>query len=187
MKNRFVAVVLACALAPAFAADGYRFDPNHTRPMFEVSHMGLSTQHGRFGKADGRAVLDTAAKKGSVDLVIDTASVDMGTDEWNKHMRSDEFFDTAKYPTITFRSDRLLFDGDRVVGAEGQFTLMGVTKPLRVSIEHFHCAPNPMTKVQTCGGDVRAQIKRSDFGMNKFLPMVGDEATIRVPFEATRD
>lgn len=173
-------------LSSAFAADTYRFDPNHTRPLFEVGHMGFSTQHGRFDKADGVVTLDVPAKRGSVDFSVDAASIDMGTDEWNRHMASDEFFAAAKYPRMNFRSDKLLFDGDRVVGADGQFTLLGVTRPLHVSVEHFRCAPNPMTKAPTCGGDVRARIRRSDFGMTKFIPLVGDEVDIKVPFEATK-
>ncbi len=191
MKNRFIAgftaAALASALAPALAADSYRFDPHHTRPLFEVKHMGLSTQHGRFGKADGSAVLDTVAKRGSVELTIDATSIDMGTDEWNKHMKSDEFFNVARFPAMTFKSDKLIFDGDRLVAAQGQFTLLGVTRPLRISVANFRCGQNPMTKQPTCGADISAQIKRSDFGMTKFLPAVGDDVKIFVPVEATKD
>jgi polyisoprenoid-binding protein YceI len=186
MKKGFAAAALVMILAPALAAEGYRFDPHHTRPLFEVRHMGFSTQHGRFGKADGKVDIDTAAKRGSVDFTVDTASIDMGTDEWNQHMRSDEFFNVQKFPTMTFRSDRLLFDGDRVVGADGQFTLLGVTRPLHLDVADFRCAPNPMTKAQTCGADISARIRRSDFGMTKFIPLVGDEVKIFVPVEAVR-
>jgi polyisoprenoid-binding protein YceI len=186
MKNKLLAAALALVLLPAVAADSYRFDPHHTRPMFEVRHMGFSTQHGRFDRADGQIVLDPDVHTGSVDFTVDATSIDMGTEEWNKHMRSEEFFNVAQFPTMRFRSDKLIFDGDRVVGAEGQFTMLGVTRPLRVSVANFRCGPNPMTKQQTCGGDVSAEFKRSDFGMTKFLPLVGDEVRILVPVEATR-
>ncbi|MGE5466927.1 MAG: YceI family protein [Ignavibacteria bacterium] len=184
MRNTSAALALSLALAPAFAADSFRFDPNHTRPMFEVGHMGFSTQHGRFGKAEGTAVIDTAARRGSIDFTVDARSIDMGTEEWNKHMRSEEFFDVERFPVMSFKSDRLLFVGDRVVGAEGRFTLHGVTRPLRIEVEHFRCGQNPMTKAQTCGADIAAQIKRSDFGMTKFIPLVADEVKIFVPVEA---
>lgn len=186
MKNICAALVLACFAAAAFAADIYTFDPRHTRPLFEVNHMGFSTQHGRFGKAEGRVVIDMAARKGSVDLAIDTASIDMGTDEWNRHMTSDEFFDVGRFPAMTFRSDQLIFDGDRLTGADGSFTLLGVTQPLHIDIANFRCGTNPMNKAMTCGGDVQAAIKRSAFGMRKFLPLVGDDVKIAVPFEATK-
>lgn len=187
MKNKLAAAVAALAFAvPAFAADSYRFDPHHTRPLFEVSHMGFSTQHGRFDRASGQVVLDAAAHTGSIDFSVDASSIDMGTDEWNKHMKSDEFFNVARFPVMTFKSDKLVFDGGRVVAAEGQFTLLGVTRPLRIAVANFRCGQNPMTKQPTCGADVSARIKRSDFGMTKFLPLVGDDVKIFVPVEATK-
>jgi polyisoprenoid-binding protein YceI len=186
MKKNLLAAALALALVPAVAADSYSFDPRHTRPLFEVVHMGFSTQHGRFDRAEGQIDLDQAAHKGSVDFTVDATSIDMGTEEWNKHMRSDEFFNVAQFPIMRFKSDKLIFDGDRVVGAEGQFTLMGVTKPLRVTVTNFRCGPNAMTKQPTCGADIGARIKRSDYGMTKFLPVVGDDVRIQVPVEATK-
>lgn len=181
-------IALACAAAlPACAADGYSFDPRHTRPLFELNHLGFSTQHGRFGKAEGKVVLDIAARQGSVDLSIDAASIDMGADDWNKHVKGEDFFNIEKFPRITFKSDKLLFDGDKVVGAEGSFTLLGVTRPLAVTLANFRCAPHPMLKKPACGGDVRATLRRSDFGMTKYLPAVGDEVRISVPVEAFKD
>ena len=185
---RTTLIALACATAlPALAADGYTFDPAHTRPAFEVNHLGFSTQHGRFGKTSGKVVIDAAAKRGSVDLSIATASIDMGADDWNKHLKSEDFFNAEKFPTITFTSDQLVFDGDKVVGADGRFTLLGVTKPLSVAVANFRCGPHPMNKRQTCGGNVSVTIKRSDYGMTKYLPAVGDEVKIIVPVEAIKD
>jgi polyisoprenoid-binding protein YceI len=187
MKKLLVATAVAGLAVPALGAESYTFDAAHTRPAFYVSHLGFSTQHGRFGKAGGRVVLDRAAKKGSVDMTIDTASIDMGTDKWNQHMKSEEFFNVDKFPTMSFKSDRLVFEGDKVVAAEGSFTLLGVTRPLTVHVANFHCGQNPMLKKDECGGDVSAVIKRSDFGMTKFLPAVGDEVKIIVPVEALKD
>lgn len=186
MKKTLIALALATAL-PAFAVDSYTLDPRHTRPMFKINHLGFSTQHGRFGKAEGKVVLDTAAKQGSVDLTVDTASIDMGADDWNKHMKGEDFFNVDKFPAMTFKSDKLTFDGDKVVGAEGSFTLLGVTKPLKLAVANFRCAPHPMNKKPTCAGDISVTIKRSDFGMTKFLPAIGDEVKIFVPVEAFKD
>ena len=188
MKKTFCAIALAAAFAaPALAADSYSLDPRHTRPLFEINHLGFSTQHGRFDKAAGKVVIDTAAKTGSIDLSIDTASIDMGADDWNKHMKSEDFFNAEKFPAMTFKSDKLLFEGDKVIGAEGNFTLLGVTKPLKIIVAGFRCAPHPMNKKPTCGGDVTATIKRSDFGMTKYVPAVADEVRIIVPVEAMKD
>jgi polyisoprenoid-binding protein YceI len=185
MKKLFATLVLATSVAaPVLAADTYKIDPTHTFPTFEVSHMGFSTQRGRFDKTAGTIMLDTAAKKGSVDLVIDATSLNMGFPLWNEHMAVEGFFNTAKYPTITFKSTKLVFEGDKVVGAEGDFTLLGVTKPVKLAVSNFKCAPNPMNKKEMCGADISTTIKRSDFGMTKYLPGIGDEVKLSSPVEA---
>jgi len=186
--NKPLAILLASLLAaPAWAADNYTIDPRHTWPVFEVNHLGFSTQRGRFDHTSGKITLDTATKKGSVELTIETASLDMGFDKWNEHMKSDEFFNVAQFPTIRFTSDKLVFDGDKVVAAEGSFTMLGVTKPLTVTVNNFRCAPHPMVKKPACGADITATLKRSEFGMTKYLSAVSDEVRISVPVEAIKD
>lgn len=177
----------ALLAAPALAADSYTIDGKHTFPVFEVSHLGFSTQRGRFDKTTGKITLDLAAKSGSVDLSIDTTSLDMGLDVWKEHLSEEGFFNTAKFKTMAFTSDKLIFDGDTVVAAEGNFTLLGVMKPLRLSVANFRCGTNPMSKKAMCGADVTALIKRSDFGMTKYLPAIGDEVRISSPVEAYKD
>lgn len=188
MQKALALIALSAVLAaPAVAADTYTVDPNHTFPVFEVNHLGFTTQRGRFNKSSGKIVLDVAAKRGSVNLVIDTTSLDMGFDTWDKHLSADGFFNTEKFATMTFRSDKLVFEGDKVVAAEGSFTLLGVTKPLRLAVNNFHCAAHPFTKQLMCGADISATLKRSDFGMVKFLPAVSDEVKISSPVEAYKD
>lgn len=188
MKLLSVAVVSAALAAPALAApETYSVDPRHTWPVFEINHFGFSTQRGRFNKSSGKIMLDRSAKSGTVDLVIETGSIDMGLDKWDEHMKSDEFFNAAKFPTMSFKSTKLLFEGDEVVGAEGDFTLLGVTKPVRLTVTGFHCAPNPIAKKDACGANISTAIKRSDFGMTKYLPNVGDVVKITVPVEAFKD
>ena len=194
MNPHLTSIIAVAALlsAPAYAADSYTtqsytIDPTHTWPVFEVNHLGFSTQRGRFNKSSGKVTLDSAAKKGSVELSIETASIDMGFDKWDEHMKSDEFFNVAKFPAIRFVSDKLVFDGDKVVAAEGSFTLLGVTKPLTLTVSNFRCAMHPMAKKPACGADITATLKRSGFGMTKFLPMVSDEVKIIVPVEAIKD
>jgi len=188
MQKYLAALILSAALsASAFAVDGYTIDPNHTFPLFEVNHFGFSTQRGRFDRSTGKITLDLAAKKGSVDLNIDVTSLNMGFDTWNKHLAADGFFNTEKFPAMSFKSDKLVFEGDKVVAAEGSFTLLGVTKPLRLAVNNFRCAPNPLSKKAMCGADVTASFKRSDFGMSKYIPAVSDEVKISSPVEAIKD
>lgn len=185
MKKLFASLALATAVAaPAIAADTYNIDAFHTFPVFEVNHLGFSTQRGRFEKTSGTVMLDTVAKKGSVDLNIDVASLDMGFAVWNEHMAADGFFNTAKFPTITFKSTKLVFEGDKVVGAEGDFTLLGVTKPVKLVVSNFKCGSNPINKKEMCGADISTTIKRSDFGMTKYLGAIGDEIKISSAVEA---
>lgn len=180
-------IVTTLLTVPAYAADSYTIDSRHTWPVFEVNHMGFSTQRGRFNKSSGKITLDAAAKKGSVDITIETASLDMGFDKWDEHMKSEDFFNIEFYPAMHFISDKLVFDGDNVVAAEGSFTLLGVTRPLTLSVSNFRCAPHPMLKKPACGADITAILKRSEFGMTKYVPAVSDEVKIFVPVEAVKD
>lgn len=185
MKKLFASFALATAVAaPVFAADTYAIDSFHTFPVFEVNHLGFSTQRGRFNKTTGTIVLDTAAKKGTVDLTIDVASLDMGFAVWNEHMAADGFFNTAKFPTITFKSNKLVFEGNKVVAAEGDFTLLGVTKPIKLTVNNFKCGTHPFNKKELCGADISTTIKRSEFGMTKSLPAIGDDIKISSAVEA---
>jgi polyisoprenoid-binding protein YceI len=183
-----LSLLVASLLAtPVYAADNYTIDSRHTFPVFEVNHLGFSTQRGRFNQSSGKITLDIAAKKGSVDLTIDTASLDMGFDKWDEHMKAEGFFNVEFYPTMRFVSNKLVFEGDKVVAAEGSFTLLDVTRPMRLTVSNFHCAPHPMNKKPTCGADVTATLKRSEFGMTKYVPAVSDEVRISVPVEAAKD
>ena len=190
--NKILTGIFAIAVSgmiafPASASETYTIDPTHTWPMFEVNHLGFSTQRGRFNKTSGKITLDIAAKKGSVDLTIETASLDMGFEKWNDHMKSRDFFYVTQHPTIRFTSDKLVFDGDKVIAAEGNLTLLGTTRPVKLTVSNFHCAPHPMNRKQTCGAEISTAIQRMQFGMAKFIPMVSDEVKIMSPVEATKD
>lgn len=182
------AILLASSLAvTANAADSYTVESTHTYPAFEINHLGFSTQRGRFDKTSGKITLDTAAKKGSIEISVDVNSLDMGLEKWNNHLKSDEFFNVEKFPTMHFTANKLTFDGDKLVAAEGDFTLLGVTKPLTVKVSNFNCGMHPMFKKAVCGAEISATIKRSDFGMTKFVPYVSDEVKIFAPIEALKD
>jgi len=179
------ALWLGLAAGGAAAEDVYNIDPVHSQPMFEVQHMGYSLQRGSFGKLTGKITVDWVAKTGSIDVAIDATSVKTIDPRLDAHVKTDQFFDVEKYPTITFKSTKLVFDGDRIVGAEGDLTMRGVTKPVTLKIANEVCGEHPMNKRQMCGAEGSAMIKRSDWGMTYGLPKaVADDVRIILPIEA---
>ena len=188
LKLNTIALLLAVSLPlAAHAADSYTADPPHTYALFSVSHFGFSTMHGRFDKTSGKVTLDRAAKNGTVDITIEAASISTGFDKRNEHLKSPDFFNVAEFPTITYKSNSIKFNGDVPVSVAGNMTLLGVTKPVTLAIDAFKCGPNPMSKKEECGAAATAQIKRSDFGMKTFLPGVGDDITLEIEIEAYKD
>jgi polyisoprenoid-binding protein YceI len=191
MPSRSVLAVVALGAvtlaAPALSQEVYVFDARHTVPTFEVVHMGFSQQHGAFTDATGKVTLDRAAKKGTIDVTIATASV-IAAPVLLKALKSEDLLNVEKFPTMTYKSGDLLFDGDNVTGANGDLTLLGVTKPVALKVTSFKCAPNPFNKKQMCGGEATATLKRSDFGMKYALPLAAsDDVKIVIPFEAVKE
>jgi polyisoprenoid-binding protein YceI len=188
MNRLALAASLAGALAclPA-AAESFSVDSRHTFPSFEVNHLGFSIQRGRFNRTSGKITLDTAEKKGSVDITIDAASIDTGLDKLEQQLRGEDFFNVARHPAITYKSEAFIFEGDKVKSVAGNLTLLGVTRPVTLTAAYFNCADHPMTKKKACGGDFVATIKRTDFGMKYAVPAVADEVTLRIQVEAFRD
>jgi polyisoprenoid-binding protein YceI len=188
IMNKLIFFLLAtCAsLAATAAPETYVIDGSHTYPRFEYSHFGFSTQIGRFDKTSGTIVLDRARKTGSVDVSIDTTSVNTGFSVFNGHIQGEEFFDTKKYPTITFKSTALQFAGDRLRSLDGNLTIKGVTKPVTLDVTSFHCMVHPMLKKDACGANAVAKIKRTDFNNGTHAPYVGDEVTLTIAVEAIK-
>lgn len=187
IKRLFCTAIAGLCSFSALAADSYTIDSRHTFPSFEIDHLGFSTQRGRFDETSGKVNLDVAAGKGSIEVTVNMKSISTGLAELEEHLRGPEFFDVARYPTMTFKSDRLGFAGDKLIGADGTLTLHGVSKPVHLTIAHFHCGMNPIKMAPACGADAVTTIKRSDFGIDKFVPMVGDEVKILIQVEASKD
>ncbi|AYH42377.1 YceI family protein [Azoarcus sp. DN11] len=184
----FAAIAIStAAAAPALAApETYTVDGTHTFPRFSYSHFGMSTQLSRFDKTTGSVVLDKAAKTGSVDIVIDMTSVDTGFSDFNGHIQGEDFLDTAKYPTATFKSTKVNFKGDKPESIEGNLTIKGVTKPVTLKVTNYVNMPHPMLKKDAIGADATVVIKRTEFNAGKFAPHVGDDVTITVSLEAIK-
>jgi polyisoprenoid-binding protein YceI len=181
------AIALAASAASAFAApETFNLDSTHSFPRFSYSHLGYSIQMSRFDKATGTVTLDKAAKTATVDIVIDTKSVSTGSTTFNEHIQGEDFLDTAKYPTATFKSTKVTFEGDKPAKIEGNLTLKGITKPVTLTITAFHAMPHPMMKKDAIGANATTKVKRTDFNMGKNAPYVGDEVTIDIALEAIK-
>jgi len=195
--SRFAPALLAFTLPlTAMAApETYTLDPYHTFPNFTIEHLGFSLIYGRFDKSSGKFTLDKAARSASLELVVETASINAADNEKGSrqrsrddHLRSPDFFNVAEYPRMTFKSTGVTFNGDNPATLEGNLTLLGVTRPLLLQVDRWKCGPNPFSKKEMCGGNASGSLKRSDFGMKFGLPVaVGDEVKLMIGFEAYRE
>ena len=186
-KIALVAALSAFSAAALAAPETYNVEPTHTYPRFEYSHFGYSNQQQRFDKTSGKIVIDRAAKTGSVEVSIDTTSVNTGYALFNQHLQGEDFFDTAKYPAISFKSTKVKFEGDKPVAVEGNLTIKGVTKPVTLTVTSFHSMPHPMLKKDAIGANATAKVKRSEFNMGKNVPYVSDEVTLTIAVEAIKE
>ena len=169
MKKQLIALgALALIAGSAIAAPAtYNLDPNHTYPSFEADHFGgVSVWRGKFTKSSGVVTLDREAKNGTVDVTVDTTTLDTGNPPLDKHVKSPDFLDVEKFPTATYKGTSIKFDGDTPVEVDGTFTLHGVTKPLNLKINSFKCFQNPMLKKEVCGADASAEFDRADYGID---------------------
>jgi polyisoprenoid-binding protein YceI len=188
MKQALAAALAAAFVLPAAAApETYTIDARHTFPAFEVSHFGMSLQRGRFNKTTGKIVVDREARTGSVEVTIDAASVDTGEPKLGEHLRSQDFFNATVHPNITFKGTRFTFDGDKVKSVDGELTMLGVTKPVTLTAQHFNCGSHPMNKKAMCGAELTTSIKRSEWGMKYAIPAVADDVLLRINVEAYKD
>ncbi len=181
------AAILACAALPALAApEEFVVDPGHTFPTFAVAHLGISTQKGRFDRTSGRIVIDRDAGTGSIDIAIDARSASTGNAALDAVVRGEDFLDAAAHPAITFRSRSILFEEGVPRRATGELTMAGATRSVELRVVRFGCTRLPFLVRLTCGADVAASVKRSDFGLKAFSGLVGDEVAIEVQVEAVR-
>jgi polyisoprenoid-binding protein YceI len=187
--KKIVALLIAAgfSMAATAAPETFNSDPSHTFSRFAYSHFGYSTQESRFDKTTAKIVIDRVAHTGSADVTIDTKSVNTGFPVFNGHIQGEDFLDTAKYPTATYKSTKFVFDGDKLVGVEGNLTLKGVTKPVNLTVTSFQCMDHPMLKKLACGANATATIKRTEFNAGKYAPYVGDDVTLTFAVEAIKE
>ena len=167
---------------PAAAQSGsYAVEPNHTRVQFAVSHMGFTDWYGDFTGVSGQLSLDAAAPAhSSVDITIPTASVVTTNAKLDGELRGAAWLDADKFPQIHFVSTKVVRQGKAQARIFGDLTLHGVTRPVVLDASFNGAGVNPMSKGTTVGFNATASIKRSDFGVATYIPLIGDEVNIRI-------
>lgn len=184
---RRFAVLLLCASLPAWSAESFVLDPSHTFPSFEIRHQGISIMRGKFNRSQGRVMLDPQGQSSAIEVIVDAGSGDTGHEGLNQKLLGSNFFDTARFPEIRFASNNLEFVDGKPVRANGNLTLLGVTRPVSLEIRDYACTLQFLTRRPMCGADVHAVIKRSDFGMNYAIPLIGDEVKLAIEVEGYRE
>lgn len=191
MRQTVLALILMVMPVAGFSApEKFTIDPSHTYPYFSISHLGFSTLQGRFNETSGKLTIDTVNKTGSIDIVINAASVDTGHTKRDDHLRSPDFLNATEFPEIVYQSSKVVINDDNSALAEGTLTIMGTAKPVTLNVSKMHCDIHPMDpkkKKYVCGFDATTTIKRSDFGLIYALPAVGDEMVLSFGVEAIRD
>jgi polyisoprenoid-binding protein YceI len=194
MKQQvFVTRALGGALAaviwamPAWAEERFTLDPTHTFPSFEIRHHGVSTMRGKFNRSQGRVVLDPLGDKNLIEVVVDANSVDTGLDDLNQKLRGGSFFNTSSFPEIRFKATQIEFRDGKPVSARGELTLLGQTRPVALEVRDYACTLQFLTRRPLCGADVHTTLRRSDYGMNFGIPLIGDEVKLAIEVEGFRE
>ena len=190
-------VKLALALALGFAslqsslrADEYVVDPSHTSVIFGISHLGYSFTYGRFNKVSGDFTLDPAKPEAaSFTLAIDAGSIDTNDAKRDDHLRGPDFLNTGEFPVISFKSNKVDVqkEGETTVYVvSGDLTMHGETKPVTLNLQKLGEGPGPMGQDFRTGFNCQTKLNRSEWGMTKMVPHIGDEVAVTISFEGVR-
>lgn len=185
MKRLLFAAVLAAGFAATASAETYQIDPTHSQVMFTYSHLGFSNITARFDSLEGEVSYDpadVAASKVSATVSVDSLS--SGVPDLDAHLKRDDLFDAAQFPAATFKSTSVAPAGEGKLRLTGDLTIHGVTRETTFDVTVNRVAEHPMRKAAAAGFDAVAHIKRSDFGIDKYVPNISDEVTIRITIEA---
>lgn len=186
-KKWLAGALLICAAVSVQAQERFALDPAHTNVVFSISHLGYSDMIGRFNEVAGELVFDEAdPTQSSVEVTVQTGSVDTNHQKRDEHLRSPDFFNAAEFPTMIFKSTAVAAAGDDRYQVTGDLTLLGVTKPVTLEVSFNKKAPHPLPNyngVMVTGFSAKGQLKRSDFGMNTFLPGIGDDVNLWIEAE----
>ena len=194
--KRLTLITLLFAGSAVFAADGrkvsvadkYDIDASHSGVVFGWNHFGFSNPSARFDKLEGSVLLDKAElRKSSISVILPVEGLDTGVAKLDEALKSPDFLDAAKYPTITFKSTKIEKTGKNGLKITGDLTVHGVTRPvtLDAKVNKIGVFEIPgVIKAQAAGFDATTVIKRSDFGVSKYVPAVSDEIAVRITLDA---
>jgi polyisoprenoid-binding protein YceI len=168
----------------ASAADRYEFDKSHTNILFFVAHMGFSEMVGRFTDFDGGFTFDPKAPtQSTIDVTLKPSGIKTSSEGLDEHLQKPEFFNTEKFPEIHFVSTSIKVTGDKTGDVMGNVTMLGVTKPVVLHVTLRKADFRPMIQDFAAGFHAEATIKRSDFGMQGGIPLVGDDVRLLIETE----
>lgn len=186
LKSAILGIALGALSTAAIAAPmTYNIDPRHTFPSFEADHQGLSYWRGKFNETAGTITMDKAAETGTMDITIQTGSIDFGLDAMNDHAVQADMFDVANHPTATYTGRLTNWVDGAPTAVEGEFTLLGNTRPLNLDIRKFACRAGRGGGGETCGADAYAEFDRADFGMDFGANFgMATAVTLRIQVEA---
>ncbi|WCT78158.1 YceI family protein [Novosphingobium humi] len=183
-----VAPVAAYAQSPvanpapaAVQAGNYTVETTHTRVQFTVSHMGFSDWYGDLTGVTGTLSLDPKAPAAAkVDITIPVSSISTTNATLDGELKSEAWLDAGKYPQIRFTSTGVTPTGPRTANIAGNLTFHGVTRPVVLKAAFLASGVNPLSKGYTVGFNATTALKRSDFGVKTYIPLIGDEVTLRI-------
>ncbi|MBN8180879.1 MULTISPECIES: YceI family protein [Roseibium] len=179
-----LSLVAGTALAEPVA---YDFDKSHANLAFSYNHLGYSTTEGRFGEWEGTLLIDKdTPANSSIEFTIDVGSLDTFWAERNAHFLSADFFDAEKFPEATFKSTKVEKTGDNQLEVTGDLTIKDITKPVTLTVDVTALGEHPMAKKEAAGFAVSTVLKRSDYGMDMYVPYVGDDITVTFHSEALK-
>jgi polyisoprenoid-binding protein YceI len=173
------------AASSAFAGT-IKLDPVHSMAVFRIAHLGASQPFGIFHGVEGTLVVDAnLAPPSSMEITAHLAKLDMGNDAWEKHIKSPDFFDAAKFPDITFKSTSVKSTGDDTFEVTGNLSFHGKTIEKTITLKRLGIGTNPMTKATVIGYSTEFTVSRQAFGVAKYEGMVGDDVTLMVNLEGS--
>lgn len=168
------------------AAETYRFDPNHSYVLWHINHFGFSNPSGKWFVNGTLIVDETKPQDSKVNVAINMADMNTGIPKLDEHLKSQEFFDVARYPTAAFVSKKINITGKNTAKVQGVLTLHGISRPVTLAVKLNKLGISPITNKKTAGFTANTHIKRSDFGINAYLPGLGDDVVIEIEAEAAK-
>jgi len=186
MKKLLVILAFFLPLALPAQAETYTFDPTHTYVLWHVNHLGFSNLSGKW-MAQGTLDFDEAKPQDSkVNITINLADLTTGIPKLDEHLKDKDFFDVTKFPTATFTSNKVTMAGKNAARVQGNLTVHGVTKPITLNVKLNKMGIHPMTQKKAIGFTANTTLQRSAFGVDAYVPKVGDDVDIEIEAEASK-